>query len=367
MRSLKTILLATDLLPASEEAAKTAVRLATKSGARISVLHVAEALIPWEAAIQEMRNRAEPIVQQCVEWLGRQGAQVADSQIVLGPPADTIVQKAGELNADLIVIGAGKLSRYERFSAGPVAATVIEHAHAPVLAVRGGAPECAFQTILCAVDQSEPAARGLRNAARLARLFGGRLVVVTVVPAVTVEAAAALSQSVDEQEKFQALWQGEFSKLLEDSALEGLDVTKELRYGPPHQQIFSAAQEHQADLIVMGATGRSGLARVLVGSTTRRVLENLPCSLLTVKSEGGGAAMEEELRTIQRLMAEAKRLLQTDQYLAAANNYRQVLARNPYHGAAAEGLAVANEHLGETAEAEFYRRRADLLRAVGSA
>ena len=35
----------------------------------------------------------------------------------------------------------------------------------------------------------------------------------------------------------------------------------------------------------MGATGRTGLAQILLGSTTRRLLRQLPCSLLTVKQE----------------------------------------------------------------------------------
>ena len=69
-------------------------------------------------------------------------------------------------------------------------------------------------------------------------------------------------------------------------------MTKEVRHGLAHQQIILAAQEHQADLIVMGATGRTGLARVLIGSTTRRVLEHLPCSLLTVKQD---EVMEERM------------------------------------------------------------------------
>jgi transposase len=39
------------------------------------------------------------------------------------------------------------------------------------------------------------------------------------------------------------------------------------------------------DRVGMGATGRSGLLRLLMGSVTRRVLQHLPCSLLTVKDE----------------------------------------------------------------------------------
>lgn len=44
------------------------------------------------------------------------------------------------------------------------------------------------------------------------------------------------------------------------------------------------AGEHHADIVVMGAIARSGLKRVLLGSTAERVLEALPCDVLVVKS-----------------------------------------------------------------------------------
>ena len=47
---------------------------------------------------------------------------------------------------------------------------------------------------------------------------------------------------------------------------------REFRQGSPHEQITAAARERGADLLVMGATGRTGLVRVLLGSVTRRVL-----------------------------------------------------------------------------------------------
>jgi universal stress protein E len=43
------------------------------------------------------------------------------------------------------------------------------------------------------------------------------------------------------------------------------------------------AAEWHADIVVMGAIARSGLRRVLIGSTAERVLESLPCDVLVVK------------------------------------------------------------------------------------
>jgi universal stress protein E len=80
-------------------------------------------------------------------------------------------------------------------------------------------------------------------------------------------------------------WRKEFEQFLEEHPESSAAISREVRSGRPHQQIAAAAAEHKADLIVMGATGRSGLARILLGSTTRRLLPALPCSLLAVKSD----------------------------------------------------------------------------------
>jgi nucleotide-binding universal stress UspA family protein len=56
----------------------------------------------------------------------------------------------------------------------------------------------------------------------------------------------------------------------------------------PHDEIVSAAEELQVDLIVMGQQGRRGLARMMVGDATLRVIGAAPCSVLSVPV---GAAM----------------------------------------------------------------------------
>ena len=43
------------------------------------------------------------------------------------------------------------------------------------------------------------------------------------------------------------------------------------------------AAEWRVDILAMGAIARSGLKRVLIGSTAERVLERLPCDVLVVK------------------------------------------------------------------------------------
>ncbi len=60
--------------------------------------------------------------------------------------------------------------------------------------------------------------------------------------------------------------------------------------GVPFEEIVRVAKEEHADMIVMGAHGRSGLNRVLLGSVAERVIRLAPCPVLTVRQAkpGGG-------------------------------------------------------------------------------
>ena len=63
-----------------------------------------------------------------------------------------------------------------------------------------------------------------------------------------------------------------------------------LREGAPVEQIVKAAQEGQADLIVIGTHGRTGLPHVLLGSVAERVVRYAPCAVLTVRPGAGKSA-----------------------------------------------------------------------------
>jgi nucleotide-binding universal stress UspA family protein len=361
---LRSILLATDFRPAGEEAARVAVRLASAFGSRVSLLHVLEPLPSWPVSLHLFQEQALGQLRQLADKLAAQNVTVANLLVTVGPPGDTIDQKAQELDVDLILMGAGEESRFDRFSLGPVAGEVLELAPQPVLVVRPGGPASMFKKILCPVDQSAASRRGLLNATRVARVFGGELVVLTVVPTVGwFTAAAATGRLTGAAAEYESRWRLEFEEFLRGASFAEVKSRREVRQGAPHQQILASARDYQADLIVMGATGRTGLSRVLLGSVTRRVLQDLPCSLLVVKQED---AVEELFRgtldDIDRLMAEGRELLTAGACDTAKAKFRQVLARNPFEVGAVEGLAEAHERLGNREAAAMYRRRVGRLR-----
>lgn len=390
MRQLRSLLFAADLRSPGADIAQAVSRLAVAAGARVTLLHVLEPLarlapVPsavlagisgavnlhppfgWGEVTESLRRVSQTALDDLASQLRSQGVDLVERLIEVGPAADTIVTKANELDADLILIGAGERARFERFSVGPVAVSVIERASQPVLAVRPGEPLLKFERILCPVDQSATAARGLRNAIRLTKVFGGQLVVLSVIPEIGwLSAAFETGQLQEAQAAHASQWREELEQFLAPIDLAGVSVTWDVRHGAPHRQIAAAAKEHLADLIVMGATGRTGLARVLVGSTTRRMLEELPCSLLTVKQE---EVLDEVygklLQERNALISDARDFCAAGLSERALPKLRRVLQLTPFHLPTVEALAEAHKQLGNTADAEKFRLRAEQLRAHG--
>jgi nucleotide-binding universal stress UspA family protein len=63
-------------------------------------------------------------------------------------------------------------------------------------------------------------------------------------------------------------------------------ITARVRLGNPTEQIVAEAREWQADLVVLGTHGRSGLPRLLLGSIAEATLRDAGCSALVIPNQG---------------------------------------------------------------------------------
>ena len=143
--------------------------------------------------------------------------------------------------------------------------------------------------ILVPTDFSELAAEALRRAVVIARAFPARIhllhAFVPPAPAWGLEGDALLPP-VDWTEE---LRQAAHKRLeAQKSSVEGVEITTELREAADAAEaITEAARELAADLIVIGRHGKKGaLARLLLGSTTERVVREAPCSVLIAMPHG---------------------------------------------------------------------------------
>jgi universal stress protein A len=141
--------------------------------------------------------------------------------------------------------------------------------------------------ILVATDFSAPAMAAADAAADLALLSGGTLKLVHVIPLSTyVDFAEGLGQTAswdaDVQATVTARAKSGLAREVERLGKRGLEVSTLTTDGPPQLQIAEIARRENADLVVVGSHGRTGLRHVLVGSVAEGVVRHCSCPVLVL-------------------------------------------------------------------------------------
>jgi nucleotide-binding universal stress UspA family protein len=141
--------------------------------------------------------------------------------------------------------------------------------------------------ILCPIDFSPGSSRATSVAARLARDSDAELELVHAwyLPAMVyapeiMYPAEAVQEIIDDAERQLA------AAVAEAKGLGAKRVTARLLAGVPWSMIVDAAEDPTIDLIVLGTHGRTGLARVLLGSVAEKVIRHAPCSVMVVRPDG---------------------------------------------------------------------------------
>src|SRR5947209_4647491 len=143
-----------------------------------------------------------------------------------------------------------------------------------------------LRRILVPTDFSRYSHSALTYATAFAEKFGAELYLLHVVQnlALYVPDALALATPVGPPlEQFTSAAHAALARLVADNKLERFTVHTDVREGTTFYEIVRFAQERDVDLIVMGTHGHSGLAHVLLGSVTEKVVRKAPCPVLTVR------------------------------------------------------------------------------------
>jgi nucleotide-binding universal stress UspA family protein len=135
--------------------------------------------------------------------------------------------------------------------------------------------------VLVATDGSEHSMKAVKRALELAEREGAQVTLMSV--------ASYSPSDFDEmplniQEKLEAETREALDKAKALFTEKGLSVDVVLEAGQvPANNIIRRAQEGGFDKIILGSTGRSGLERVLVGSTAAKVVANASCTVTVVR------------------------------------------------------------------------------------
>ena len=144
----------------------------------------------------------------------------------------------------------------------------------------------AYQNILVPVDGSETSFAAVKQAAELAKVFGSKITVVQVLaldPYIAAEYITA-AQTNDLIERARTSIQATLEEAKAKFSAEGLQVETRLLEGQViHQEIINAAKETNADLIVIGSHGRTGLKKLFLGSVAQNILGDTGVPVLVVR------------------------------------------------------------------------------------
>jgi nucleotide-binding universal stress UspA family protein len=140
-----------------------------------------------------------------------------------------------------------------------------------------------IETILLATDGSSASEGASDEAIDLAVQVGARLLVVSVLGSSSrpTGASAETSGPADSRDSLTTKAQG----IVQRAKAAGSDATFLVWDGDPGEGIVAAAHSENADLIVVGSHGRSGVSRFLIGSVSDYVVRHAHCPVMVVRGK----------------------------------------------------------------------------------
>ena len=245
-------------------------------------LHPADAVTMWPPEIwEQLRESANEAVDRVHSLFDGADATIV-KEVLEGHAGESIVDKAAAIETDLIVLGAKGHSTVERILLGSVSDYVANHAHCGVVVIRpptdGSEPARLCTTI--AYDGSQRSERAIDQFTQFGWGRTTQTHVLTAVPIVRFFGRDVLPDNVLRRDEQLAI----ASKAVQHAAqrLESTHAdiaTHVLEAEHLGEAIIDFSERNGADLIVAGATGFSGISRLLMGSVSQYLLRHAQCSV----------------------------------------------------------------------------------------
>lgn len=292
------VLIAIDGSSAADRAVELAGSVSWPTGTQLRVVTVVEPFEPVLAAdwvrptqetdreMAELEVAAQAALEQSARELAHTGMDIS-RRMMRGRPASQIIENARDFAVDLIIVGNRGHGTIASMILGSVSAEVVDHAPCPVLVVR----RSRITRAVLGHDGS-PFARSAESVLADWPIFEKVAIDVTSVAQLGPPWASGLALSAYEPpaavmaETMEAII-GERREIAERAAGNLRDAGRQVSAcvvrGDAAAELIRVAERDEADLIVVGTHGRTGLARLVLGSVARNVMVHAPCSVLVVR------------------------------------------------------------------------------------
>ncbi len=357
MKILKKILIATDFSKSSENVVTNAIDIAKLFESGIILIHVLPDGIDNNKVKTLIKKAAETQLNEIKERIDKEGI-VTDTPILkFGNHFDKIIQVSNKENVNLIIVGSGEKPKKDVFKLGTTAEKLVRRSDKPVLVIKKGSNFKKINKIICPVDFSEESTLALSSSINIARRYDAKLIVLGILEPSKLGFKGLHLKWDDIDASNLVDFEKEMASFLEKFNLVDVNYKSVIKSGDPAKKILKTIQKRNIDLLVMGSSGKSNFHRMIMGSVTEKVIREVPCNFLTLKTENViHLNIETRIRDIEEHLKDAKQLVKDGFYEEAIAEYQACLKINDMHIPSLNGLSKVYEKMGNTKLAEEYKK-----------
>lgn len=294
MTAENIVVVAVDGSEASQNAVRWAANTANKRGVplRLAASYTmpqflyAEGMVPPQELFDELQSETMDMIEAARVVAHEVAPDIKIGYVIAeGSPIDMLLDMSSDVT--MIVMGSRGLGGLSGMVMGSVSAAVVSHADCPVVVVRSDnhvTETNKYGPVVVGVDGSDVSQRATEFAFEEAQARGAKLVAIHTWMDMQVQASlaglAAAQQEWEIIEKEQTtLLKDRLQPLLERFPDVGVEMV--ITRDRPVRALEDCA--HNAQLLVVGSHGRGGFRGMLLGSTSRALLQSAPCPMVVVR------------------------------------------------------------------------------------
>ena len=266
---------------------EAAAALASTHNATVHVLSVADEHGPTDDWDYDGDSPAEAFIESQADHVDTGDLSVTPA-VRGGVVHDAVLDYADDTGIDLIVMGTHGRTGVRRFLLGSVTEKVVRLADVPVLSVKADAEPgtISFDDILLPTDGSSGAEAAIELTGTLASETDAAVHLVSVVDTRSLGIDVGSTAIVDELESVATDAVEDGADRLAKMGVEIVETA--ITHGIPYRAILEAIEDTDADLVVIGTHGRTGIDRYLLGSVAEKLVRTSPVPVMTVRASDAG-------------------------------------------------------------------------------
>lgn len=278
------ILAAVDSTKHSENALKCLKGLNLGTGSEVKLVMVRRG--------DERKDEKETQLKAIIDHLKKDLTCILSYETLEGDPKNKILEAVKSFGAEMVLLGTRGHKGVELILLGSVSQGVLMQSPCPVLIVKADDDEDAsasgFKRILLAADNSDYSQAALNWLKKFKWDTDTAFKVITVIPPLIEsfedEHTTRMSDIMSQQQRLRDAAKIELGVMAQNlEAYTRTDVIIEITEGDPREEILHQASLWNADLIVMGSHGRSGLTKLLLGSVSQAVALHSECAVAVIR------------------------------------------------------------------------------------